>query len=274
MESLNQRSFILDKLFKHPWVIVGVIAAITVFFASQLPKVRMDNNVTSFLPEDNQARVVNKHLEAEYGDELTVIVVLEPTDGMVFDRAFLSRIKEFTESVETVEMVKGTNSLLSAQYITSDNESIIVTDLVDEDFSGTPDEITELKRRIASWDSYLGYLVSDDLTSTQIMITINTSSDNASDPEVVALIMRIQGMAKEMFAEYAAVYTAGQPVVSAALSESSLTDVKALVPLAIVVLLTILALSFRRFSYVILPLLAVLVATIWEVGVMPPLGKR
>jgi predicted RND superfamily exporter protein len=253
-------------------MIVCAITLITAFFGLQLPKARMNNNMTSFLPNENPSRIASKHLEAEYGEEITIIVGLERAYGTVFDGPFLSRLREYIDEVEGFELVKSTYSLISAQYLTSDSESIIVTDLVDEDFSGTPGEIAELKRRIASWDMYQGSLVSDDLSSTQIMLTINSSSDEAGNPEVVALLMQIRDTAKKLLAGYATVYTAGQPVVSATMSESSMTDVIFLVPFVILVLLAVLVLSFRRFSYVMFPLLTVIVSTVWAVGAMPLLG--
>ncbi|MDR0586427.1 MAG: hypothetical protein LBG26_04235, partial [Treponema sp.] len=67
----------MEKFFKYPWVIVGVIATITVFFATQLPRARMDNNMTAFLPADNPARLASKHLDAQYGEEITIILGLE-----------------------------------------------------------------------------------------------------------------------------------------------------------------------------------------------------
>ncbi|MDR0376494.1 MAG: MMPL family transporter, partial [Spirochaetaceae bacterium] len=259
----------MEKFFKHPWVMVGIVAAITVFFAAQLPKARMDNNIYAFLPDDNPARITTKHLEAEYGDEITIIVGLERPYGTVFESEFLSRIKEFTDAVEDIELVKKADSLMTTQYITSDSESIIVTDLVDEDFSGTPEEIAELKRRLASWDMYRGSLVSDDLSAAQIAITINAPSGEAGSPEVVAVLTHLRDMAKEIFAGYAEVYTTGQPVISATINESVFTDVTVLIPLVVVVLLTVLIFSFRRFSYVTLPLLTVIIAVIWTVGAMP-----
>jgi predicted RND superfamily exporter protein len=262
----------LEKFFKHPWVIVGVIAAVTVFFAAQLPKARMDNNMTAFLPKDNPARITTDHLEDQYGDEITIVVGLERPYGTVFDPVFLKRVKEFTEAAEALDLVKNTNSIVSAQYLTADSESIIVTGLVGEDFSGTPEEIAELKRRLASWDMYQGSLVSDDLSAAQIAITINAASGEAGSPEVVAVLMSLRDMAKEMFAGCASVYTTGQPVIAATISEAAFADVTGLVPLAIVALIAVLAFSFRRFAYVTLPLLTVVIATIWAVGAMPFFG--
>jgi predicted RND superfamily exporter protein len=104
----------LEKFFKHPRVIVWVITLITAFFASQLPKARMDNNMTSFLPKDHPARLTVKHLEAEYGEEIMIILGLERPYGTVFDGPFLSRLREFVDEVEALGPVKSTNSLVSA----------------------------------------------------------------------------------------------------------------------------------------------------------------
>jgi predicted RND superfamily exporter protein len=169
----------------------------------------MDNNFIAFLPKDDPARIVNRHLETEYGEEITILVGLERPCGTIFDGPFTSRIREFFQAAGDTELVKTVNSLAQAQYITSDSESDMVTRFVDENFSGSPEAVAELGRRLASWDLYQGTLVSDDLSSTQIVITLDASSDEAGNPEVVAVLMRLRDMVKKMFTPYANVYTAG-----------------------------------------------------------------
>ncbi|MDR1098912.1 MAG: MMPL family transporter [Treponema sp.] len=262
----------MEKIFSHPRITAGVIGLITLFFAFQLPRARMDNNILAFLPEDNPERITARHFEEEYGDEIMVMVGLERSYGTIFEPPFLMRIRDFTEAVETIDLVKETNSIMSTRYITSDSESIIVTDLVADNFSGSAEEIAELKRRIASWDMYQGSLVSGDLTATQIVITLNAVSGESGNPEVAAVLLRIREMAGETFKGFADVYTAGQPVVSATLTESAYTDLFFLVPIVFAVLLAVLAFSFRRAAYVALPLLTVLIAVIWAVGAMPLFG--
>jgi predicted RND superfamily exporter protein len=270
----------LERFFRHPWAIVGVAAFITVFFAIQLPKARMDNNIMSFLPSGNPARLTALHFEEEYGDSTVVMVGLERSYATIFESAFLSRLREFSEKIEAMELVKELDSILSTRYISSDSESIIVTDLVDEDFSGKPEEIAELKRRIDSWDMYRGSLVSDDLSSTQVVVHLDVPSELSGESEVMEALTRIRETAKEMFAAdeagnaAASVYTAGQAVVSATLTESALADMVILIPMVVAVLLVVLVFSFRRFSYVGLPLLTVIIATIWSVGAMPLFGVK
>jgi predicted RND superfamily exporter protein len=84
----------MEKFFKHPKVIVALIAAVTVFFALQLPRIELDNNNARFLPEDVEARVTANHIEETFGNSVTILVALERPAGSVFEPEFLTRIKD------------------------------------------------------------------------------------------------------------------------------------------------------------------------------------
>ncbi|GMO25464.1 MAG: MMPL family transporter [Termitinemataceae bacterium] len=264
----------MRSFFKRPWIIIAVIAGITVFFAFQLPRAELDNNIVHFMPENNPARLTARHLDETFGERVIVFIGLERPYGTVFDRDFLMRIREFTRAAENVELVKDMDSIISTQYISGEGDSIIVTDLVPDDFSGSPEEINELKKRIASWDLYQGAIVSDDLLATQIVVTFNVGAEYQGTPETQRSLIQIRDMAKEMFAGFAEVYVAGQPVLGATLTSSMRTDLAVLIPLVIVVVLAALFLSLRRFTFVTLTLLTVVIAVIWSVGAMPLMGIK
>ncbi|MDR0706340.1 MAG: MMPL family transporter [Treponema sp.] len=264
----------MERLYGRPLVIVAVVAAITAFFAAQLPRAELDNNNTKFIPKENEVRVIADYIEETFGSSVMILVGLERPYGTVFEPAFLERIREYSQAIETVEFVKSVNSIMSTQYITGDADSIIVTDLTPENFAGTQEEITELKRRIASWDLYRGTLVSDNLSATQIIVILDVETEDVGLPEVVATLVDIRETAKEMFAGFAEVYVTGLPVISATINESMGTDLVALIPLAALVVLAVLFFSFRRFTFVALPLLTVIVAVIWIIGAMPLFGIK
>ena len=56
--------------------------------------------------------------------------------------------REHTKAAENRELVREARSIMSTQYITSDSERIIVTGMADDGFSGTPEEIAGLLRRL------------------------------------------------------------------------------------------------------------------------------
>jgi predicted RND superfamily exporter protein len=264
----------MRKFFKYPWLIVTVIAVITVFFALQLPRAEIDNNNLRFVPRNDEALLVSNRIDDTFGSSLFILVGLERKYGTVFDAAFLARLREYVEQVEKIDIVGNVNSLVTADYITGDAESIIVEKLVGDNFSGTAEEIAELKRRVLSWDMYERTLVSDDFSATQVLIPLDIPSEEAGSREASDNFVRIRDMAREMFAGTAEVYVAGMPVISATVNEAINADLILLVPLVIIVVLGVLFFSFRRFTAVILPLLTVLIAVIWAIGAMPLFGVR
>jgi predicted RND superfamily exporter protein len=67
----------MRKFFKHPALIVLVIAVITAFFAVQLPRAELDNNNLRFVPENDEARLVSKWIDDTFGSSLFILVGLE-----------------------------------------------------------------------------------------------------------------------------------------------------------------------------------------------------
>jgi predicted RND superfamily exporter protein len=259
----------MERFFKRPGLIVAVIGVISVFFALQIPRVELDNNNLRFIPKEDEARETSAYIDDTFGSSLFVLVGLEREYGTVFDREFLQRIREYVDRIEEIEIVDPINSIVTSDYITSDGDAIVVEKLVSADFTGSPEEIAELKRRVLSWDLYKRALISDDFTATQILVPLAVSAENAGLPEVVGSFTQVRDIAREMFDGLAEVYVTGIPVISATVNEAVNKDLVFLVPLVIVVVLLVLFFSFRRLTSVVLPLLTVLIAVIWSIGAMP-----
>jgi predicted RND superfamily exporter protein len=264
----------MRKLYTYPWLIVAVIGLITIFFALQLPRAELDNNNLRFVPSNDPALKTSKRIDSAFGSSFFILIGLERQYGTVFDREFLNRIREFADTIGEIPVVKEVTSLISADYITSDGDAIVAEKLVGDDFSGSPEEIAELKRRLLSWALYERSLFSDDFTATQILIPMTIGSDEAASKEINAYFLRIRDIAHEMFSDLASVYVTGMPVITATVNEAMNADLKLLVPLVTLVVLLILFFSFRRFTPVMLPLLTVLIAVIWSVGAMPIFGIK
>jgi len=264
----------MKKLFKHPALVVGVITIITLFLGLWVPRAELDNNNIRFLPDKNPAKLISEYVDETFGGQVMILVGLERPYRTVFEKAFLTRIRDFSQAVEDIEFVKSVNSIMSTQYITGDSDSIIVSDLVPENFTGTDEEITELRRRIASWDLFSNSLVSDDLSATQILITLDAVTVDFTRPEVTRSIDIIRKIAGEIFSGEAEVYFTGQPIINATINKSIIADNLLLIPLVVIVVLAMLFFSFRRFSFVVLPFLTVIIAVIWTVGMAALLGIK
>ncbi|MDR0553722.1 MAG: MMPL family transporter [Treponema sp.] len=262
------------KIFKHPRLIVAVIAGITLFFALQLPRVELDNNNLRFVPASDEARVTSARIDDTFGSSLFILIGLERRYGAIFEPAFLNRVREYVEWVDAIEITGTVASIMNSDYITGDGDSIIVEPLVSDSFSGSPEEIEELKRRLLSWDMYKRSLVSDDYTATQILAPLTVTAENGGRREVIDSFVLIRDKAREMFAEEAAVYVTGLPVMTATINEAIKADLYLLIPLVILVVVVIVFIPIRRITATALSLLSVLVAVIWSIGAMPLLDVK
>jgi predicted RND superfamily exporter protein len=212
-----------------------------------------------------------------FGSSFFILIGLERRYGTVFDSEFLNRIRDYTSAIEDIPIVKNVTSIINSDYITSssgDGDAIVAEKLVRSDFSGTPEEIDELKRRLLSWDMYEKTLYSGDFTATQILIPLTISSDEASSKEVTKHFLKIRNLAHEIFEGSAAVYVTGMPIIVATVNEAMNADLKLLIPVVTLVVLLILFFSFRGFTPVVLPLLTVVTSVIWSVGAMPLFGIK
>ena len=272
MSNFPERFFRI--ILARPLLVVLLIAAVTVFFAFQLPRAELDNNNIRFIPENDEARMTSKYIDETFGSSLFVLVGLERKYGTVFDADFLNMIRDYTKKIEEIPIAGNINSIISSDYIFGEGDSIIVRKLVDDDFSGTPAEIAELKRRLLSWDIYKHSLISDDYSATQILVPLEINAEDAGKPEVIDSFILIRDIAREMFAGKAEVYVTGLPVISATINEAVQADLTLLIPLVILVVLCVLFFSFRQITAVIMPLLTVLIAVIWCMGAMPIFGIK
>ena len=264
----------METFFKRPLVIAAAIALITLFFAAFLPRVELDNNNLRFVPANDPALATSRWIDETFGSSLFILVGLKNDYGTVFERGLLNRIRDYVDEVKNISIVKEVVSLVSADYITSIDGAIVVEPLVKSNFSGSAEEIAELKRRLLSWDLYERAMVSDDFQATQILIPLTITMEEAGLPETNEKFLVIRDLAHKMFDSHCTVYVTGMPVIVATVSEEMTSDLKLLVPVVVVVVLTVLFFSFRRFSRVVLPLLTVFIAVIWSVGAMPLFGFK
>lgn len=261
-------------MYTHPGYIIVVILAITVFFAMQLSEMELDNNNFRFVPENDPARIDAEAIDEDFGSQVQILVGIERPFDSVFDSGFLERMRQFDQRLASLENVDEVTSIVSTDFITAQGDSIVVESIVPDSFSGSPEEIEEIKKRVRSWDLYDRVLISEDERSTQMLVSLDLQSDEAGGEESLAVLKEIRTISQEIFNDGSTVYFAGLPVFSSDINSAMKADLRTLIPLVIITVLVILLISFRRAIAIILPLTTVVIATIWSIGAMPLFGIR
>ena len=262
------KKFSLHSLYKHPKTLVFIILAITLFFLLSLTRVRLDNNNFRFIPKNAEARIAMNEVSERFGDEVPILIGMEREYSTILDAKFLEAVKELQERIEKVSLVKNTVSILNTTHIEAKDGAFSSSPIIPKDFEGSKEEILEIKKKIRDWSIYEKSIVSDDLKALQIFVFLNVKNEESGTAEAMASCKAIMEKVEAWSFRDSKTYITGMPVFSEVVNEATSHDLRVLIPLVILVVVLVLFISFRRFSGVFLPLLTVIVSTIWAIGAM------
>ena len=259
----------MQKLYRYPWLNIILIVAITIFFAVQLPKTQLDNDVMNFIPEDHPEAVAFENTTDLFGSSMILGIGVQFKQDTVFTAEHLSLVQQLTEKFESFDNVESVRSLSNTDYIEGTAEGMKVSPLLGETFQGTEAEILRIKKKLFDWDIYEGTLYSEDFTATQILVTFEDGLEAELRSELYYQIEDTMQAVEDPPIEF---HIAGNPAITVLVNDNMKDDLATLIPMVVVVVLLALYLSFRRFGGVLISMITVILSTIWTVGAMALLG--
>jgi len=264
----------MNKFYRYPWLIVGIILSITVLFTMQLPRVQIDNNNYRFVPEQEESRKISDKVDRVFGSQVIVLVGIEKKYETILDGDFLKSIQTLEDRLLALPLVDDVGSITGSDYISGNSDGISVDSLVSDDFRGSKEEIEDVKKKLMSWEVYKRGLISDDLRSTQLLVQLKVNSDQAGSMEALETQREIEKIVNEADLGNVNIYMTGMSVISSQMNISSERDLKVLIPAVLLVVMFMLYLSFRKWGGVFIPLVSVMISTIWAIGTMPLFGVK
>ncbi|MBI3246649.1 MAG: MMPL family transporter [Deltaproteobacteria bacterium] len=257
-------------ILHRPKLILFFLALVTVFFAYHARFIRIDSSIESLLPQDDPEKQYYNDVRRLFGSEDVAVV------GLITDNIYtpqtLQKIKRLTEEFKKIPEVKSVFSLSNAPDIVA---KILgePQDLLIPELPTTMEAAAPLKDRVAAQPIYLKNLASADGRAAAINIVfLESITDNefvrrGVDEKIQAVIDAENGGPEQLY------YT-GLPHFKAASAKAMAEDLSRLLPLALLLIVIVLALCVRSVRGVVLPVLAVLISLIWTLGIMVLCGSR
>lgn len=276
------------KILKHPSLIITVCVLVTVFFSFQLPKLKIENDLKEWLDHKNSSYIRFHGTNREFGSTNVIGISVETPGGTIFTAENLSVLKNISDDLERLPHVQKIDSVTNIDYVCAEGDSIVATRLIGDDlfeedssgrqiFSGGQSDIDEVKRRIHSWsEMYSRFIVSDSEDAAQIMLTfdVDVTDENGttrpiSSAEQETLLREVkETVGRDTQGTELKCLFYGDPVTSDNAKKFMLSDLTFLIPLVTLVVLISLFLSFRTAAGTLLPLISVLMASVWTCGLM------
>ncbi|HXK23698.1 MAG TPA: MMPL family transporter, partial [Myxococcota bacterium] len=266
---------IFDWIAHRPWLVLGAIAGLTVLAAAPLVdlehrRLRLDVDMSTdrLLPENQAGREIYEKAKKAFGSDATMVVALSADD--VFTHDVLSRIAELCERLARVEGVHHVTSITNVPNVRGNEDGIDVRPFVAE-IPTDVGELGALRAEALSNPIYAGNLVSRDGKTAAIVVAFLDFKD--SDFIDKGIDRQIDAIAREV-AGPVQVYVTGGPHLKVAQVKYQLGGLLRSIPLLILAIAVVLALSFRNVRGVLLPLAAISVSGIWTLGIEAWLGNE
>lgn len=234
----------------------GVIAAVVLALGlSTLPMSNLyydNSNERFFLENDPNLLAFNDLLE-RFGDVeyLSIGVVAPPEDADLFTGETLSVIAELTEFLENRPEVTQVRSLSKYQY-THSGGGMLSTDEVFEDWDD-PAELSEARDIMLGEEMALGSLLTEDLRHTRIAARVQYE---VGDSEMkMSLMAAVRDFIDDQGYEARGypLHLSGQPVFTEQFEVLTKNDQAWINPAMALVMIVILAITFRSVTGTLLP---------------------
>jgi len=248
-------------VFRHRVPIIAVFAAVTLFFGYWITNVRINSDVTSYLPKEDPAVELFSRLDERFGGNDLVMLAVKAPD--IFTLQALHDVAALTGAFGRLSGVTSVTSLTNVMDIRKGADgSIEIGKLIDpDDLPATGSRLQALRNDVMSRERYRGSLVSADATSTLIICQLARGSDKTALVRAMEAAARSSGVQERL-------YFGGVPVLAAELSAIILHDLTLLIPIVLLLIVLTLYVSFGTIRGVLVPLISVIISTVWVLGLM------
>ena len=269
------------KFFKHPKLIIALCVAITGLLGSFILGLGIDNSIRQFLPQKDSSYTRLTETEDQFGSMIVIGVSLEAKKGTILTPEHIQVVRNITDRCLELSEVDDIDSLTHIDYVCESDGSISASQLIPDTYTGSKEDIAQLAGRLAEWsDMYNRVIINDNNTATQMQITIHSLTEEEkavatitdAERQQLALDQIRQIVVEETEGKELVFKIFGDPVVAESARLFMVEDLLRLIPLVIIVVLLSLFFSFKTWDGTILPLITVVMATSWTMGLMALIG--
>jgi len=229
-------------------------------------RLEIDPSANRLFSQDMPAKQFYDKTRQLFGSDETLIITVANDD--VFSPESVATIRSMTEHISEIDAVHHVLSLSNAVDIRSVDDGLEIAPFLADLDDGTAD-LGTTKDRIMGNPLYAGNLVSKAGDATALVVYFNDISDRdyirgGIHDEIEAIVRDEQGNNE--------IFMTGSPYFKYAMVELLVDDLIRTPPLITVILVIVLALSFRTLPGVIAPLLTVGIGVLLTLGTIAALG--
>jgi uncharacterized protein len=229
-------------------------------------RLNIDPSANRLFSENMGAKQFYDKTRQLFGSDETLIITVASDD--IFTPECVNTIRRITDRISDIDTVRNVLSLSSAVDIRSIDDDLDISPFLTDFNEGTAG-LDEIKDRIMGNSLYAGNLVSEAGDATALVVYFNDISDReyirgGIHNQITTIVEEEQGATE--------VFMTGSPYFKYAMVDLLVDDLVWTPPLITIILVIVLAFSFRTVLGVITPLLTVGIGVILTLGTIAALG--
>src|SRR3989338_911912 len=250
----------------RPKLIIGLVAAISLFFIAQFPKITIDTDPKHMLPATSPVRQYNDKVEKDFVLHPDVIVLgIVNMDG-IFNPRTLTYVKDLTNAVRLIPGViaRDVDSLSTVENVFSNEGELVVRPALG-DIPQTETKLSALRKSILDNSLFVNRFISSDGKAAAIFIPIEPTANGKEIADKIRAILP-KNSGQNHF------YLAGDPVARDTFGQEMFRQMALFSPIAGFVMCIALWLMFRNVTVIIANMSVAMISIIWSLGGLIGLG--
>jgi hypothetical protein len=260
-------------ILRNKFLLLGILAVITVFLGYHARNVEMSYEYNSLLPKKDPAFKEHQQFVEVFGEEGNLIIIgIQDTAFFQIDR--FRKWEELCYELSQVEGVEDLLSVSSAYNLVKNTEERRFE--IEALFPGAIASQEEMNRRVNTFHSlpfYQKLVYNPDSHAYLLAITVNKDKMRSKEREnLVKSIQRItRNFEKEQKVD---LHYSGLPYIRVINSIQIKKEIYLFSALALAICIVVLFLFFRSFKAVFFPVLIVLTGVVWAMGMLALFGFK
>ncbi|MHC1599017.1 MAG: efflux RND transporter permease subunit [Candidatus Methanofastidiosia archaeon] len=252
---------------KKPYYVILVIILITVILGAGATKVEMSTNQEDFLPKDSDSIIASKILQDEFGGQLYENILLK---GDVTSLDGMYAIQALEQKILSDEILKGF-VLSTISYLDPLIEAGRIPSQVGPQTPYAVQAILEADKMSES-PLIVGRMITSDYKKSLLLIRV--ASTNIHQKDALEKTAYLREMVKVFSEENNGIKASitGSYTIGLDSSDTINKDNKLLMPLAVLFIVVLLFIIFRRISDAMIPFATIGISLIWIGGIMGYVG--
>ena len=257
---------IVQFAITRPKMVIGVVLAITIVFACQLPKMVADTNPKHMLPPTSNVRVWNDEVEKIFGLYEDMIVVGIVNEKGILNKETLGKIIRITSEIVRIKGVaaRDVNSFSTITNVTAEGKILKVAPLV-QDVPKNAEEMNSLKKMLYENPLFLERIISKDGKTTAIYIPLEKGSNGKDIADRIREIVKREGGPEQY-------HIAGDPVARDTFGAEMFRLMGFFSPVAGLIMALALWFMFHSVCLLVANMAVAMISIIWSIGLLVWLG--